>query len=114
MARLHEYQGKRLLSDAGIAVPRGGVAHDAETAAQIASSFGSPCVVKAQAWVTSRAAQKLIRFADTPDEAAQAAHDLLGRRVGNFTVDTVLVEERVAIAREFYLGLVVDDQARRP
>lgn len=114
MARLHEYQGKSILARAGIPTPRGGVARSADEARQLAADIGGPSVVKAQAWVTSRAAKGLIRFAETPDEAAQIASELLGRPVGNFTVDTVMVEERVPIEREFYLGLIVDDRQRKP
>src|SRR5690606_31228681 len=114
MARLHEFQGKQILAQAGIAVPRGGAASDVNTARQLAESLGVPAVVKAQAWVTSRAAKKLIHFVETPDDAAQAANALLGQPVGNFNVDTVLVEERLPVEREFYLGLIVDDRERRP
>ncbi|MBZ0290617.1 MAG: hypothetical protein K8I30_23535, partial [Anaerolineae bacterium] len=39
---------------------------------------------------------------------------LIGQPVGNFSIDTVLVEEQVSIEREFYVGLIVDDRARRP
>jgi succinyl-CoA synthetase beta subunit len=60
MARLHEHQGKTILAAAGIRVPRGGLAHTPEEAYQQAAALGSAVVVKAQAWVTSRAAKKLI------------------------------------------------------
>lgn len=114
MARLHEYQGKTILAGAGIPVPRGGIAHTPAEALELAESIGGSVVVKAQAWVTSRAAQKLIYFTDTPDQAAEAAQTLIGQQVGNFPVDTVLVEERITIEREFYVGLIVDDRERRP
>lgn len=114
MARLHEYQGKRILQGAGLAVPAGGTAQTPEAARQLAADIGGAAVVKAQAWVTSRAAKKLIYFTDTPDEAADAASALLGQQVGNFPVDTVLVEARVPIAHEFYVGLIVDDRQRKP
>lgn len=114
MARLHEYQGKAILQASGIAIPRGRPVTTAEDAAAAAREIGTPVVVKAQAWVTSRAAKKLIYFADTPEAAAEAARALIGQRVGNFTIDTVLVEAKLAIAREFYLGMIVDDRQRRP
>ena len=114
MARLHEYQGKTILRNAGIATPKGGTATTPDAARQLAADIGGAAVVKAQAWVTSRAAKKLIYFTNTPDEAADAANALLGQQVGNFAVDTVLIEERVPIAREFYVGLIVDDRRRTP
>ncbi len=114
MARLHEYQSKEILRAAGIATPRGAVVRTAEEARDQAAALGGPVVVKAQAWVTGRAGQNLIHFAATPEEAAQAARALLDRTLGKFPIDRVLVEERVAIEREFYLGLIVDGQARAP
>lgn len=114
MARLHEYQSKAILRAGGLNTPRGRPVTTPDEAARVAAEIGGAVVVKAQAWVTSRAAKKLIWFADTPEAAAEAARTLLGQQVGNFTVDTVLVEERLAISREFYLGMIVDDRERRP
>ena len=70
MARLYEYQGKELLREAGFAVPRGGVARTPDEARDRAEAVGGPVVLKAQVFVTGRAAAGGIRFADTPDEAA--------------------------------------------
>lgn len=114
MARLHEVQGKTILAAAGIRVPRGGLAHTTEETRQQAAALGGAVVVKAQVWVTSRAAKKLIVFADTPDQAGAAAEALIGQQVGSFLIDAVLVEEQISIEREFYVGLIVDDRARRP
>jgi succinyl-CoA synthetase beta subunit len=55
MARLHEYQGKELLKQFKIAVPKGGVARTPEEARRIAEEIGGETMVKAQAWVTGRA-----------------------------------------------------------
>ncbi len=114
MARLHEHQGKTILAAAGIRVPRGGLASTAEEARQQAAALGGVAVVKAQVWVTSRAAQKLIHFVKTADEAGDAARMLIGQQVGHFPIESVLVEEQIAIEREFYVGLIVDDRLRRP
>ncbi len=114
MARLHEHQGKAILERFGIAVPRGGVADSPGEARAIATEIGAPVVVKAQVWMTGRAGKNAIHFADDPDAAEQAARAMIGMQIGNFTVDRVLVEERVNIAREFYLGMIVDDRARAP
>lgn len=114
MAKLHEFQGKALLQQFGIAIPRGAVATTPDEARQIAVDLGTPVVVKAQVWVTGRAGRGAIKFATTPDEAAQAAAGMLGITIGQFAVDRVLVEEQIAIEREFYAGVIVDDQARAP
>ena len=114
MARLHEYQGKKLLRSAGIRVPDGEPAASAEEARAIAARIDAPVAVKMQAWTTHRAALGGILFADSPDGAAEAAGRLLGRKVGAFTVDRVLVERKLDIRREFYASLIIDDAARQP
>ena len=114
MARLHEFQGKSLLAQHKIPVPRGRQAATPEEARVIAAEIGAPVMVKMQAWVTGRAGMGGIKKAADPEEAAAAAAGMLGRRVKNFTVDWVLVEEQVSIAREFYAGIIVDDVSQSP
>lgn len=114
MARLHEYQSKAILRQAGIAVPKGASVKTPEEAFALAVGVGAGVVVKAQVWTSSRAAQNLVRFAQTPEDAAAAAADLLGSTYGKFTVERVLVEEQVAIEQEWYLGLIVDSALRAP
>lgn len=114
MARLFEYQSKELLKQAGIKVPRGRVATSPEEAAQMAKEIEGEVVLKIQAWVTGRASLGGIRFASTPDEAAIIANQLFGLKVKNFTVDKILVEEKLAIARELFAGLVIDDALKAP
>jgi succinyl-CoA synthetase beta subunit len=114
MARLHEHEGKRVLAGAGVPVPRGRVARSAAEARLAAADLARPVVVKAQAWTTSRLAAGAVRFADTPDAAADAARDLLAMRLGGFPVDAVLVEERLSVVREVFLSISIDDAARAP
>jgi succinyl-CoA synthetase beta subunit len=112
MARLYEYQGKAILRAHKIPVPKGRVVSTKEEAGEAASSLGGPVVVKAQAWTTGRAGLGAIRFAATPDEAAEAAGAILGMRIGNFVVEKVLIEERLPIKQELYAGVIVDDARR--
>jgi succinyl-CoA synthetase beta subunit len=114
MARLHEYQGKELLKQFKIPIPKGGVARSPQEARQIAEELGGEVMVKAQAWVTGRAALGGIKKASNPSQAEEAASHMLGMRVKNFVVEEVLVEQRVEIAREFYAGVIIDDAAQQP
>ena len=114
MARLHEYQGKELLKSYKVPVPRGEVASTPEEARRIAEEMGGEVMVKAQAWVTGRAGMGGIKRASNPDEAETAAREMLGMAVKGFTVEQVLVEERLDIEREFYAGVIIDDRARAP
>jgi succinyl-CoA synthetase beta subunit len=114
MARLHEYQGKELLKQFKVAVPKGGVARTPEEARRIAEEIGGECMVKAQAWVTGRAGLGGIKKASNPAQAEEAALHMLGMRIKNFTVEQVLVEQRVEFQREFYAGVIIDDTAKQP
>ncbi len=109
MPKLLEYQGKRLLRELGIAVPRGDVASTSQEARRIAEEVGKPVAVKAQVGVTGRFKAGGIRFAATPDEAEEAATGLLGKDIKGSVVDSVLVEEQLDIEREMYAGIIVDD-----
>jgi len=114
MARLHEYQGKAVLARAGLAIPRGSVVRSPDEAAQVAKSLGGSCVIKIQAWTTGRAAFGGVAFADTPQQAAEQAGRMLTIQVGNFPITELLVEEKLAIARELFVSLSIDDRERRP
>jgi succinyl-CoA synthetase beta subunit len=114
MAKLHEAQGKSILKEHGIRTPEGILAHSVEEARQAAVQISGPVVVKGQAWVTGRAERGLIRFAIDADETEAAAAEILGKPVEGQPVETILVEEKVDIEREFYAGVIIDDQAQAP
>src|SRR4029434_9456312 len=71
-------------------------------------------VIKIQAWTTGRAGIGGVAFAKKPEEARAYAKRMLAMKVGQFPVDTVLVEEKIAIEREFFLSFAIDDAARAP
>jgi succinyl-CoA synthetase beta subunit len=114
MARLHEYQGKQLLAQHGFIIPRGGPADSESKARDVAASINGETVVKIQAWTTGRAGIGGIAFAKSPAEAAQHATRMLGMTVGQFPVTHVLIEEKIALARELFLSLSINDHERRP
>jgi succinyl-CoA synthetase beta subunit len=114
MARLHEYQGKAILAANGFAVPRGRAASNPDDAVAAAKELGGEVVVKIQAWTTGRAGIGGVAFARKPDEVRDHAKRMLAMKVGQFPVEAVLVEEKIDIAREFFLSLAIDDAARAP
>lgn len=114
MVKLHEYQSKAILKSFGLEIPRGLAVSSTDDARAFAEELGTPVVIKAQVFTTSRAAQNLIRFAANPEEAFEAANDLLGKRFGKFPVEQVLIEEQVEIAEEYYLGLIIDSKNKCP
>src|SRR5262245_34053693 len=109
-----EHAAKSLiLTPAGIPVLRGILCITASEAAMAAAKIG-PCVVKAQVPTGKRGKAGGIKLAGTPDAAQKAAEQILGMRIGDYTVDRVLVEEQAAIDREFYAAVLHDVTARKP
>lgn len=110
---LEEYWGKKFLAEAGIAVPRGRVVRTADDAATAARDIGGPVVIKAQVPAGRRGKSGGVLFGDSPEAAARGAVALLGSAIQGLTVEQVLVEERLSIARELYLA-ITHDGSKRP
>ena len=118
---LHEYQAKQLFADYGIAAPRGEVADSPKAAKAAAGRVpGSRWVVKAQVHAGGRGKAGGVKLVDSPDAVAEVAEALLGTRLVTYQtaadgqpVNSVLVEEVSQIARELYLGAVVDRASQR-
>jgi succinyl-CoA synthetase beta subunit len=118
MARLHEYQGKAILASNGFKIPRGRAASNPDqavaAASEVAGKINSEVVIKIQAWTTGRAGIGGVAFAKEPDDVRAHAARMLAMKVGQFPVEAVLVEEKIAIEREFFLSFAIDDAARAP
>ena len=113
--KIHEYQGKEVLAQHGVPVPRGVVITDAEAARAAAEELGGRVVVKAQIHAGGRGKGGGVKLADNPDEAVKLANEILGmtlitKQTGpeGKLVRTVLIEEALPIDRELYLGVVLD------
>jgi succinyl-CoA synthetase beta subunit len=111
MARLHEHEGKALFKIAGMPIPEGDVARTPEEAGKIAEKIGKPVVIKVQIWAGGRGKAGGVKFADTPQEAEKVAASLLGTTIKGLLVEKVLVEEKLAIEKEYYAGIIVNAQA---
>ncbi|MCB1619854.1 MAG: ADP-forming succinate--CoA ligase subunit beta [Thiothrix sp.] len=118
---LHEYQAKAVFREYGLPVPVSKVATSAAEAEQAARSLSTgKVVVKAQVHAGGRGKAGGVKLFDDPVEAGRFAGSLLGTNLVTFQTDasgqpinTVLVEETCNIARELYLGAVVDRASRR-
>ncbi|MFQ5626798.1 MAG: succinate--CoA ligase subunit beta [Methyloligellaceae bacterium] len=108
-----EHAAKPLLKAAGISVPDGGLARSADEAAALAERIGA-CVVKAQVPTGKRGKAGGIALAATPEEARAAATRILGMEIAGLPVKSVLVEQQVAIAREFYAAVLNDAATKGP
>ncbi len=109
MTRIYEYQGKQLLKVVGIPIPEGDIASTPEEASQIAQKIGKPVAIKAQVLATGRFKAGGIKFANKPEEAKGAAQQLIGSFIKGLPIKKVLVEEKLDIEKELYIGIIIDD-----
>ena len=118
--KVHEYQAKALMSQYGIPVPKGSVATTPAEAREAAAGLEGKAVVKAQVHAGGRGKAGGVKVVTSAEEAEQFASDLLGSTLVTFQtgpdgvpVNQVLVEETIDVARELYLAVVVDGEAKR-
>ena len=113
---IHEYQAKKILSDFGVTIPRGGIAYSPENAENKAREIGgNKWVVKAQVHSGARGKAGGIVVCDTPLAVAQATDKLLGKKLVTSQtgsegkiINRIYIEEATDIKKELYLGLVFD------
>jgi succinyl-CoA synthetase beta subunit len=128
--KIHEYQAKQLFEKAGVPIPRGIVAKTPDEAAQAYTALGTRiCVVKSQIHAGGRGKG---RFKEHPGQSgvvlvrsAEEARDNAARMLGSTLVtiqtgadgkqvNTLYMEQGLDIARELYLGIVVDREVGQP
>ncbi|MFD5245978.1 ADP-forming succinate--CoA ligase subunit beta [Amycolatopsis sp. NPDC058340] len=109
---LFEHEARDLFERHGVPVPRGKVATTPESARAIAVELGGSVVVKAQVKTGGRGKAGGVKVVHSPDDAEQAAEDILGMDIKGHRVHKVLVTEASAIAEEYYLSFLLDRAAR--
>ena len=106
--KLFEYEAKQIFAKYGLPTPQGFLAKTAKEAREFASLINAPVAVKSQILVAGRAKSGGILFAETPVEAERATQQLLERKIKGVKVQSVWVEEKIAIKKELYFGITVD------
>ncbi len=120
--KIHEYQAKAILARYGVPVPRGEVAFSKDEARAVAERLGTPVVVvKAQIHAGGRGKAGGVKLARSPEQAAELAGQMLGMKLvtpqtgpAGRIVKRLLIEEGLDIARELYLGMVIDRASAAP
>ena len=110
--KLFEYEAKNILQKYGIIIPHGKVARTPEEAANIASEIGRPVFLKSQITVSGRGKAGGILLANTPQDAKQIAANLIGKKIKDIPVNTLLVEEKLELKEQLYASVAVDRQAK--
>ena len=112
--RLYEHEGKALLREVGVSTPNGRNVSSGRAAFETATDIGGPVVVKAQVLFGGRGKAGGIRFAASPEDAGDVSNDLLSGTLRGASVTSVLVERRLEIVSEFYVGITYDEMEKRP
>ncbi|SDC85726.1 succinyl-CoA synthetase beta subunit [Paenibacillus sp. UNCCL117] len=113
---IHEYQGKEVLKQYGVAVPEGKVAFTVDEAVEAAKSLGTPVVVvKAQIHAGGRGKAGGVKVAKNLDEVRTYAEQILGKVLVTHQtgpegkeVKRLLIEQGCDIKKEYYIGVVLD------
>lgn len=113
--KIHEYQARRLLADAGVPVPAGEVVESVREAVSAFGRMSGRVVLKAQVFAGGRGKAGFVRVCDDADQVRQAAEFMLTNRMVSpqtgpegVAVQRLLVTAAVDIAQEFYVGMTVD------
>ena len=119
--KIHEYQGKEILRQFGVPVPRGIPAFTVQEAVEAAQKLGGPVwVVKAQIHAGGRGKGGGVKVARSIDEVKKFAGDILGMQLvthqtgpGGQKVRRLLIEDGADIQKEYYISAVTDRSSQR-
>ncbi len=112
--RFYEYESKALFAKRGLPLGKSQVAHSADEARRAAAEIGGATVLKSQVLSGGRMKAGAVKFADTPDEAAAHFDVILPIEVNGQKARAVLVEEKTAVAQEYFISVTWDGRAKQP
>ncbi len=119
---LHEYQAKQVLAEYGIPIPDFGIASSRKEAEKVVQSLGlSEAVIKIQVHAGGRGKAGGVKFAKTEAEIVPVAMKLIGMKMVNnqtgpegIIAHKVMISRPVDIAKEYYLGAIIDRERGQP
>lgn len=114
MPFLLEYEAKNIFEKEGIPCLQRQEASTPKQVREITDSLGSAVAIKAQIPTGHRGRSGGIKFASSGEEAEKLAGEILGKEIQGHKVEKVLVEEKIDIQKELYLGIINDRAAKSP
>lgn len=111
--KLLEHESKKILSKRGIPLPNGYLIEGPGEVERITDKINFPLAVKAQVFTTGRGKAGGVKFAKDRKELRKAVEELHGGDIQGFPVQSLLVEERLSIVKELYLGITLDNSRKR-
>ena len=112
--RFYEFESRRIVERAGIPVTAYGFCKTPEEARAVAERIGGPTVIKSQVLTGGRMKAGGVRFADTPEEAAEHAAAILELEIKGHKPVGVLVDPKAEVEQEYYAAVLWDGRAKRP
>ena len=119
--KIHEYQARQLLAEAGVPVPDSHVVQTVDAAAEAYAKIGGRVVVKAQVFAGGRGKAGFVKLCDSAEQVREAAGFMLANRMvspqtgpDGIAVKRLLIAAAVDIESEYYAAVVVDRSRRRP
>ena len=112
--RLYEFEGCKLFQSEGIPIPRFAMAANPREAREKAQEIGLPVVIKGQVLSGGRWLAGGVQNAFTLAEAEEVTQRIMENKLLGYTVQQVMVSQKVEIAKEFYVGIAVDDYYGTP
>ncbi len=118
----HEYQAKEILKRYGIPIPPFGVAKTVQEAKVVVDALQlQEAVIKIQVHAGGRGKAGGVKFGKGKEEIVKIASELIGMRMVNnqtgpqgVVASRVLISEPVSIAKEYYLGAIIDRENKQP
>jgi succinyl-CoA synthetase beta subunit/citryl-CoA synthetase large subunit len=112
--RFFEYEARKIVELAGIPVTKYGFCTTPEEARAAAAEIGGPVVIKSQVLTGGRMKAGGVKFADTPEEAAALAEEILVLEINGHMPRGVLVDPKAEVKQEYYASVVWDGTAKKP
>jgi len=112
--RFFEYESREIVRRAGIPTTKFGFATSRDEARKIAEDIGGPVVIKSQVLTGGRMKAGGVQFADTADEAADHAEDVLALEINGHTPRGVMIDTKAELEQEYYAGVTWDGTRKQP
>jgi succinyl-CoA synthetase beta subunit len=112
--RFFEYEAKSVFEKYGVRVPKRGYTTDPSEVKGLAAEIGCPVVLKVQVLAGGRGKAGGIKFANTPEEAEDLSGSMFQTKIHGLATNGILVEEKLQIQHEFYIGITIDRSSRKP
>jgi succinyl-CoA synthetase beta subunit len=112
--RFYEYESRRIVDRAGIPVTKYGFCTTPDEVRGVARDIEGPVVIKSQVLTGGRMKAGGVKFADSPDQAAEHAAAILELEINGHMPKGVLVDPKASVAQEYYAGVVWDGTRKRP